>query len=219
MPSLMSSPGRHVRRWTLPAGLLMALGIVALSVAPATATDHRVTIQQYAYGPSSMSVSQGDTVTWTNLDTVEHDVVVTRGPASFRSPLLSKGQSWSHTFTSPGTYSYICSVHPEMRAAIVAAPAPPPTTAAPAPAPTTAAPVPTPTRPSATPKSSPKEAATPQPSAPSATPAAQPAPAAAQPEEASTTLDPLLLVAGVAIAVVVFCLLLMASRPVRPPDA
>ena len=38
-----------------------------------------MTIKQYAYGPGSLTINQGDTVTWTNQDTVPHDVVVTSG--------------------------------------------------------------------------------------------------------------------------------------------
>ena len=124
MPSPISST-RQVRRWTLPAALLLAVGFLALMAAPASATDHHVMIEQYAYGPANLNIDQGDTVTWTNHDSVEHDVVVTSGPASFRSPMLSQGESWSHTFTTPGSYSYICSVHPEMRAAVTAAAAAP----------------------------------------------------------------------------------------------
>ena len=216
MPSPTSSP-RQVRRWTLPAALLLAVGFLALMAAPASAADHHVMIEQYAYGPANLNVDQGDTVTWTNHDSVEHDVVVTSGPASFRSPMLSQGESWSHTFTTPGSYSYICSIHPEMRASVTAA------AAAPA-APTTSA---TPTPNQTTPVATDHTAAAPAERRTSASPAATPSPTVAETtaapatqQVASADLDPLLLVAGVSIAVVVFCLLLMASRPipVAAPD-
>jgi len=215
MPALTSPARLHLRGSSL-LGLLLAIGFVALTIAPAEAARHQVRIEQYAYGPSSLNVTQGDTVTWTNLDSVEHDVVVTSGPESFRSPLLSMGESWSHTFTFPGSYSYICSLHPDMRAAVAAAPV-----AAP---PTSAAPTPTPT-PQAAPSVAPSTHHTPSPtgkrSTKSETPA--PAPSAAVPTPppvttaapaSTSTLNPLLLVAGASVAVVVFCLLLMASRPV-----
>lgn len=207
---------------TMLTGLLLAVGLVALTVAPAVAAHHHVEIEQYAYGPSSLNVTQGDTVTWTNLDEAEHDVVVTNGPQQFRSPMLRQGQSWTHTFTVPGTYTYICSVHPDMRAAVAAAATvvpptvPPPTPSAPA----TAPPATAAAAPSATAKPTQhKTPKTPKPSA-TATPeqavATVPTPAVATTD---TTLDPLLLVAGAAIAVVVFCLLLMASRPIQPVPA
>ncbi|WP_325049648.1 plastocyanin/azurin family copper-binding protein [Lentzea atacamensis] len=72
----------------------------------------------------------GDVVTWTNQDEAAHDVA----GGTFRSPMLAEGQSWSFTFTQPGAFDYICSVHPDMRAQIVVlaqettaqAPPPPP---------------------------------------------------------------------------------------------
>ena len=210
----------YLRRWTPLAGLLMAVGLVALTVAPAEAADHHVTIEQYSYGPGNLSVDQGDTVTWTNHDSVEHDVVVTSGPESFRSPLLGQGESWSHTFATAGSYSYICSLHPDMRAAVTAAAAPePPTTSAPALTQTQravpSAPATTSEQPAA-PGAKRKRSPTASGAAPSATPAVRSTPAATQPDAASASLNPLLLVAGAAIAVVVFCLLLMASRPIQP---
>ena len=203
MSSLTSRPTRRRGAWVLLA-VLLGVGVAVLSAGPAEAANHQVKIAKYAYGPSSLSVAQGDTVTWTNLDTVEHDVFVTNGPASFRSPMLAKGESWSHTFSTAGSYSYICSVHPDMRASVTVAAAPAPATSAPA-----------------------HETHAPEAAAPSSTPAAttaatiaqSPAPAAA-PASPTSTLNPLLLVAGASIAVVVFCLLLMASRPVytRTPE-
>jgi len=215
-----TSPARLRRRWwVMPAGLLLAVGFLALSVTPAHGARHEVRIEQYAYGPSTLRVTQGDTVTWTNLDSVEHDVVVTSGPEPIRSPLLSRGESWSHTFTTPGSYSYICSLHPDMRAAVAADPAaaPPPTAAAaPTPTPQSAPSArATPSRPAATPHT--PAPSTPAPAAPAPVPTTAPQQATSAPAAATTTtLDPLLLVAGAAVAVVVFCLLLMASRPVPP---
>lgn len=212
------------------AGLLLALGAVLFPAAPAEAASHAVMIHNYAYSPGSLSIAQGDTVTWTNMDTAEHDVVVTSGPVSFRSPMLSKGESWSYTFTTAGSYGYTCSVHPDMRGAVsakAAAPPPAPSKAQPDPAqppaaaPTTApqqsAPAappprttPTPTAPATKGKQGAQAAA---PSSPAATPATTAVPAAS----AAATLSPLLLVAGASVAVVVFCLLLMASRPQPVP--
>lgn len=100
---------------------------------PVRAAGRSVIIEQYAYGPSSLMVTVGDTVTWTNRDTAAHDVVTTSGPASFRSKLLAKGQSYSYTFTVPGTYQYYCSVHPTMRASVMVHAKASPTTTAPRP--------------------------------------------------------------------------------------
>jgi plastocyanin len=201
----------------LPIGLLVVLGAGLALASPSAAATHSVVIKQFAYSPASLSVDVGDTVTWTNQDSVGHDVTVAQGPASFHSPLLAKGQSWSHTFTTAGSYSYICSVHPDMKASVTVHPAATPTpkkTASRHPAPadvpaTTSSPAAgTGGQHVAQPSSAPK--------APAATQVA--APTASQDvvtpvQEAGSTLSPLLLVAGASTAVMVFCLLLLTSRP------
>jgi plastocyanin len=175
----------------LAAAVLLSCLALLAPTAPAHAGGHRVTMQGYAFSPSSITIEAGDTVTWTNLDTAPHDVAVTNGPDHFHSPLLSRGQSWSFTFRVPGSYSYVCSVHPGMDASlVVAAPAPVAVPAQP-----TATKKPMRHRPAAKPAAGSKATA-----APAAT--------TEQPD-----LNPLLLVAGVSVAVVIFCLLLLVSRP------
>lgn len=203
----------------LLAALAVALLSLGLGAAPAHAAAYTVTIKQYQFGSGALTVQQGDTVTWVNQDEAPHDVVVTSGPATFRSPMLQKGQRWSYTLSAPGTYSYVCSVHPDMHGTLTVkakpVPAPQPAQAAPthsmAAMPTTA-----PTTPAGTPTTAaPQKAGTAHgtvAAAPSATTAPAPTTAGVTPESASG-LNPLLLVAGVAVAVVVFCLLLLASRP------
>jgi amicyanin len=85
----------------------------------------------YAFSPASLSVAAGSTVTWTNQDTAPHDVKTTSGPVSIHSPMLNKGQSWSFTFSTAGSYAYYCTVHPDMTAGITVKAAAPATTAAP----------------------------------------------------------------------------------------
>lgn len=208
------------------AGVLLLLGTAAAAVvalgSPAAAAAHAVMIQHYAYSPAALTVDQGDTVTWTNHDSVQHDVMVTSGPATFHSPMLAQGQSWSFTFTVPGAYSYVCSVHPDMRASVTLRPK---STPAPMPAhmtkaqPATAAPstAAAPTGKTHAGKPSAGTSAQGAAPAPAATQAAAPAATqaiTATPAATTASLDPLLLVAGASTAVMVFCLLLMTSRPV-----
>lgn len=75
-----------------------------------------VTIVNYAFKPAALTVPRGATVTWTNKDSVVHTATADGG--LFDSAGLTTGQSWSHTFTKPGTYQYGCSVHPNMRGTI-----------------------------------------------------------------------------------------------------
>ncbi|WP_328609338.1 cupredoxin family copper-binding protein [Amycolatopsis sp. NBC_00345] len=196
--------------------LLVLAGPVA---PPATAATQTVMMQDYAFTPASLTVQAGDTVTWIQHDTAPHDVVTTSAPVAFRSPLLSQGQSWSYTFRTAGTYAYYCSVHPDMRAQAVVQPAPTP--ARPAPARTTAA-APTSKRTAAAPTRTGAAAppanavSTPPSTAAPAEPQStdQPQPAVAQQAAAapSTTLNPMLLVAGLVTAVAIGCLLALTSR-------
>ncbi len=82
-----------------------------------------------SYWPKRAEVPVGSTVTWVNEDvfdmlegelTGKHDVVVVRsdGNESFRSELLDHAETFSTTFTEPGEYEYICSIHPYMRGKI-----------------------------------------------------------------------------------------------------
>lgn len=181
------------------AALLVAL-LLALVAPPAhAAEDHAVPIRQYAYQPGSMTVRVGDTVTWTNEDQAAHDVVTSAGPAAFQSPMLATGQSWTFTFTVPGTYAYYCSVHPDMRAEITVLPE---ETPEPAPQP---APQPVAEAPQETHVQSPQVVTTTPPVTTTATQAATtPNPSG---------LNPMLLLAGLVAAVTTFCLLLIGSRP------
>jgi hypothetical protein len=166
---------------------------------------------QYAFAPASLTVHVGDTVTWTNRDQAPHDVTTTAGPVSVHSPTLTTGQSWTYTFTQPGSYAYICSIHPDMKAQITvlaaATTAPPPR-----PAPTTAvhrpvtggAPVavehPTTTN------------APPATTAPTTATSEAPQVMQAMAPTDQSTLDPMLLVAGLVAGVATLCLLLIGSR-------
>ena len=71
------------------------------------------------YSPETITVVIGanNTVTWVNNDDVPHTVTATDG--SFNSGNMNAAQSWSHTFTTPGTYTYYCAYHSWMKGTIV----------------------------------------------------------------------------------------------------
>lgn len=79
------------------------------------ATTHAVEIKDFKYNPLTLTIRQGDTVTWTNQDTVKH----TATGDAFDSGLLGKGESFSFVFAQSGTYPYICTPHPYMKATII----------------------------------------------------------------------------------------------------
>jgi plastocyanin len=195
--------------------------LMLLIAPPALAATHAITISNSTFSPTSMSVRPGDTITWTNNDTPPHDVTVTSGPITFKSPMLTPGQSWSYTVRTAGSYSYICSVHPYMRATLTvtaaAAPAGRPASAAlsaqasRAAAGVTAAAVP----------------ATPLPTAPLSTAARlqQQTVAPAAETTSSKNVNANLLIAGLVVGVATLCLLLLGSSALsgkgvaaRPPS-
>jgi plastocyanin len=88
----------------------------ATAFAPA-ATKH-VMIKNYAFSPAAITVAVGDTVTWTNMDSAPHTVTVSSGPVTFTSPNLQKGDTFSYTFHTAGTYQYYCAVHPDMMGSV-----------------------------------------------------------------------------------------------------
>jgi amicyanin len=87
------------------------------SPAPASpASTTSVTISNNAFSPATIKVPVGATVTWTNQDQVAHNVAFT-GEAP--SKTMQTGATYTHTFTAPGTYSYICAIHPFMKGTVV----------------------------------------------------------------------------------------------------
>jgi plastocyanin len=100
---------------------------------PAGATNVSVAIANNLFTPASVTVTAGSTVTWSNGDTVTH--TVTADDQSFASGLVNKATGWSHTFATPGTFTYFCEIHPEMTGTVIAKAADgtvPPAAAAPA---------------------------------------------------------------------------------------
>lgn len=68
------------------------------------------------YSPNVITVPLGATVVWTNKDDVPHTVTK---DGMFDSGMLAQGDSWSYTFTEPGTYEYYCIPHPWMKGKVI----------------------------------------------------------------------------------------------------
>jgi plastocyanin len=77
-----------------------------------------ITIQNFAFSPSSLTLNQGDAVRWTNQDSAPHTVT----SDTFQSPNLTTNGSFSFTFKQAGTFSYHCSIHPSMKGTIIVKP-------------------------------------------------------------------------------------------------
>lgn len=76
-----------------------------------------VSIAEFLFGPEKIEVQKGQTVAWTNTDDSPHQVTV-QGATTLRTPVLLKGQSTELRFEHPGTYDYICGLHPAMKGKI-----------------------------------------------------------------------------------------------------
>ncbi len=95
-----------------------ATGAASPPTAPA-ATGH-VSIKNFAFSPATVTVPAGTTVIWTNEDSDAHTVTDKGG--MLHSPTLDTGATYQYTFTTPGQYSYLCSIHPFMLGTVVVTP-------------------------------------------------------------------------------------------------
>jgi plastocyanin len=80
--------------------------------------QYQVKIDNFSFGPTTLTVPVGATVTWINQDDVPHTIVSSEGKI-LKSPVLDTDEKFSFTFTKAGTYPYYCSVHPRMVAKVV----------------------------------------------------------------------------------------------------
>ena len=85
-------------------GTIFAVAAV-LAVAPALSATKTVDITQAGFTPGKVTIDYGDTVTWTNKDTANHQVLADQG-AFPTSPVLQPNQSYSYTFTKSGSFGY-----------------------------------------------------------------------------------------------------------------
>lgn len=85
-----------------------------------TAVD--IVMRDMSFSPSYIKVKKGATVTWTNNDTVGHNVVASTPSSSgglpTSHPLIGKGEAFSHTFNTVGTFAYYCTPHPFMKGTV-----------------------------------------------------------------------------------------------------
>jgi plastocyanin len=95
----------------------LALALGAAAIGADMAAGGAVAIKNFAFGPTETTVHAGTTVTWKNLDGEPHTVVSVDGV--FRSSALDQGEAYAWKATKPGTYRYMCGIHPNMRGTIV----------------------------------------------------------------------------------------------------
>jgi plastocyanin len=76
-----------------------------------------VNIDNFTFGPNQLNITAGTTVRWTNKDDIPHNIVA--DDKSFKSKVLDTDDSFTYTFTTPGTYKYFCGLHPKMTGTVV----------------------------------------------------------------------------------------------------
>jgi plastocyanin len=116
-------------------GGLIAAAVLAVFAAPAHAANQDVTVSNFAFTPSPLNITQGDTVTWrfAGPDT-NHSTTGDPGQAETWDsdptnpfPNHAAGDAFTHTFNATGSFTYFCKVHTYMRArVVVSAPGTPP---------------------------------------------------------------------------------------------
>jgi plastocyanin len=116
---------RSVSIAILTVALVIGMGTIAigqknfLAGAQEKPAAMEVKIDNFSFGPGTLTVPPGTTVTWTNRDDIPHTVVSTDDPKTFKSKVLDTDEKFSFTFSKAGTYPYFCSIHPKMTGKVV----------------------------------------------------------------------------------------------------
>jgi len=99
------------------ATLLLSAGSPGSSANTAEPASAEVKVDNFSFGPATLTVAVGTTVTWTNRDDIPHTIVST--DKVFKSKVLDSDEKFSFTFSKAGTYPYFCSIHPKMTGSVV----------------------------------------------------------------------------------------------------
>lgn len=108
---------------TLMVALLTVVGCAGSTAAPQSAdvqaggSDATVEMVDVAFEPDTVTVAVGRSVTWVNQDSVSHNAVADDG--SWKTEIFAEGGSVTLTFDTPGTYSYVCTLHPNMKGTVI----------------------------------------------------------------------------------------------------
>jgi Icc protein len=81
-------------------------------------SSREVSIDNFSFSPTPITVPEGTTLTWINRDDIPH-TVVSDDMQQFKSKALDTDEKFAHTFSKAGTYSYFCSIHPKMVAKVI----------------------------------------------------------------------------------------------------
>lgn len=121
---------RKIMRRSVSAAVFIAVAVLGIGAWGAGAKGFGAAMQQktdapevkidnFSFGPSTLTVSVGTTVTWTNRDDIPHTVVSSDDPKVFKSKVLDTDEKFSFKFEKAGAYPYFCSIHPKMTAKVI----------------------------------------------------------------------------------------------------
>jgi plastocyanin len=102
--------------WVMTALISFQMTPTGVAAAPAAAGKVEVKIDSFNFSPAALTVKAGTEITWTNDDDIPHTVV---SNGIFKSKVLGTGEKFTFTASKPGTYSYSCSIHPNMTGKVV----------------------------------------------------------------------------------------------------
>jgi plastocyanin len=105
------------RRSLCAAGATLTLILLSQQ---ARADEAAVKIDNFTFIPETITVKPGTVVKWTNEDDIPHSIVGVDGKV--RSKAFDTNETFSFTFSEPGTYNYFCGLHPHMKGKIIVAP-------------------------------------------------------------------------------------------------
>jgi plastocyanin len=115
--------GNRIRLAGFVSSIVIAVTLLVAGSPDVTANDQpaaasaAVNIDNFVFGPQTITVPVGTTVTWTNKDDIPHTSVSTEGV--FKSKVLDTDENFSYKFTKAGTYPYYCTIHPKMTGKVV----------------------------------------------------------------------------------------------------
>ena len=108
----------RLRTALLQLGAVLAFAVIApVALSQAAKPGAAIVIKNFDFSPMTVTIPVGGQVTWTNKDGEIHTVTSLDG--AFRSGGLDQDDSFTFRFTKPGTYAYVCSVHPRMKGQVI----------------------------------------------------------------------------------------------------
>jgi plastocyanin len=116
----MMSLADHGRRVLLRrfVGTAAVAALVPIAAARrARAAESMVTIDNFTFSPTPLTIPLGATVTWMNEDDIPHSIYCQS--LNLRSHSMDTKESFAHRFDQPGTFDYVCGIHPHMRGRLI----------------------------------------------------------------------------------------------------